>query len=178
MTAKVVHLALFKEEQIDHAAEAISRLHELGIRDQDISVISGIPYSERILGRPMSWTNIGRIGLTGAVLGFLVASFLNFGTPLLYPIRVAAMGLTPIPTALVVTFELTMLGLLISTFIGVFVETISPSFGPKGYHPKISDGHIGILFSGPAQLDEKFHTALGELGAELVHEVEEEKLWL
>ncbi|HAD06462.1 MAG TPA: hypothetical protein DCE76_04815, partial [Anaerolineaceae bacterium] len=63
MTAKVVHLALFKEEQVDHAAEAISRLHELGIGDEDISVISGIPYSERILGRPMSWTNIGRIGL-------------------------------------------------------------------------------------------------------------------
>ncbi len=178
MTAKVVHLALFKEEQIDHAAEAVSRLHQLGIEDHDISVISGIPYSEKILGRPMNWTNIGRIGLIGAVLGFLVASFLNFGTPLLYPIRVAAMGLAPIPTAIVVTFELTMLGLLISTFIGVFVETISPSYGPKGYHPKISDGYIGVLFSNPTQLDEKIHSVLGELGAELVHEVEEEKLWL
>lgn len=178
MAAKVVHLALFKEEQIDHAAEAISRLQAMGIEDRDISVISGIPYSEKILGRPMGWSNIGKIGLAGAVLGFLVATFLNYGTPLLYPIRVAAMGLAPIPTSIVVTFELTMLGLLISTFIGVFVETISPSYGPKGYHPKISDGHIGVLFSGPVQLDEQLHSALSDLGAELVHGVEEKKLWL
>lgn len=178
MTSKVVHLALFKEEQIDHAAEAIARLRGLGIADKDMSVISGIPFSEKVLDRPMSWTNVGRIGMAGAVAGFLVAAFLNFGTPLLYPIRVAAMPLQPIPTAIVVTFELTMLGLLISTFIGVFIETITPSFGPKGYHPKISDGHIGVLFSGPAELDQGIHSALGELGAELVHEVEEEKLWL
>lgn len=179
MPSSVVHLALFKEDQIDHAAEAISTLRGLGIRDKDIAVISGIPYSERILGRPMSWTTIGRIGLGGAVIGFLVGIALSFGTPALYPIRVAAMPIIfPIPTSIVVTFELTMLGLLISTFIGVFVETIAPSYGPKGYHPKVSDGHIGILFSGPGELDEGLHTALGELGAEMVHDVEEEKLWL
>jgi hypothetical protein len=178
MYSKVVHLALFKEEQIEHAVEAISRLRGLGIPDRDISVISGIPYSDRILGRPMRWTNIGRIGIAGAIAGFLVACVFNFGTPLLYPLRVAAMPLFTIPTSIVVTFELTMLGLLISTFIGVFVETISPSYGPKGYHPKVSDGHIAVLFSGPSELDQGIHTALDELGAEVVHDVEEEKLWL
>lgn len=179
MPATVVHLALFKEDQIDHAAEAISRLRSLGIHDKDITVISGIPYSEKILGRPLNWTTIGRIGLGGAIVGFLVGAALNFGTPALYPIRVAAMPVIfPIPTSIVVTFELTMLGLLISTFIGVFVETITPTFGPKGYHPKISDGHIGILFSGPSELDEGMHSALGALGAEMIHDVEEEKLWL
>lgn len=178
MYSKVVHLALFKEEQLEHAVEAIGKLRDLGIQDRDISVISGIPLSEKILGRPMSWTNIGRIGIAGALAGFIVACLLNFGTPLLYPIRVAAMPLLTIPTSIVVTFELTMLGLLISTFIGVFVETISPTFGPKGYHPKVSDGHIGVLFSGPSELDEGVHTTLNALGAEVVHDVEEEKLWL
>ncbi|MGB9800699.1 MAG: quinol:electron acceptor oxidoreductase subunit ActD [Thermanaerothrix sp.] len=177
MSANMVHLALFKETAIDHAAEAITRLREMGVSDRDISVISGIPYSERILGRPMAWTTIGRIGLAGAVVGFLVAVFLSFGTPLLYPIRVAAMPFQPIPTSIVVIFELTMLGLLISTFIGVFVETISPSFGPRGYHPKVSDGHIGILFSNPAQVEAEVHAVLEALGAEIVHNVEEERLW-
>ncbi len=178
MSINVVHLALFKEEQVEHAVEAIHRLRDLGITDQDMSVISGIPFSERILGRPMSWTNIGRVGLAGALVGFVTSLLLNFGTPLLYPIRVGNMELATIPTSIVVSFELTMLGLLISTFIGVFVETISPSFGPKGYHPKISDGNIGILFSGPSEMDQKIHQALTDLGAELVHDVEEEKLWL
>lgn len=179
MPSNVVHLALFKEDQIDHAAEAIGRLHKLGIRDKDITVISGIPYSEKILGRPLSWTTIGRIGLAGAVVGFLTGVALSFGTPALYPVRVAAMPVIfAVPTAIVVVFELTMLGLLISTFIGVFVETITPTYGPKGYHPKVSDGNIGILFAGPSELDPGVHSALGELGAEMVHDVEEEKLWL
>lgn len=178
MYTKVVHMALFKEEQLDHAAEAIGRLRALGIPDKDMSVISGIPFSEKILDRPMSWSNVGRLGLAGAVVGFITALLLNFGTPFLYPLRVANMPIIfPIPTSIVVTFELTMLGLLLSTFLGVFVETISPSYGPAGYHPKVSDGHIAVLFSGPMDLDQQFHTVFKELGAVLEHDVEEEKLW-
>ena len=65
-----------------------------------------------------------------------------------------------------------MLGLLISTFLGVFIETISPSYGPSGYHPKISDGQIGILFACPPDLDEQMHAALAGLGAQMVHRSE------
>jgi len=179
MNTKVVHMALFKEEQIDHAAESITRLRSMGVQDKDISVISGIPYSEKILDRPMRWSYVGRIALGGAIVGFLISLGLSFGTPMMYPLRVADLPIIfPIPTAVVVTFELTMLGLLISTFIGVFVETITPSFGPQGYHPKISDGYIGVLFSGPMDLDQKYHETFAELGATLEHDVEEEKLWL
>ena len=172
MADDTVHLALFKEDQVDQAAEAIGTLHTLGIADSEITVISGIPFSEKVLGRPMSWTRVGVIGLVGAVGGFLLAQALNIGTVIQYPIRVGGMPYIPIPTSIVVTFELTMLGLLISTFIGVFVETISPSFGPSGYHPKVSDGHIGILFTCPPWEDEQMHAALKELGAELVHRSE------
>jgi hypothetical protein len=35
----------------------------------------------------------------------------------------------------VVIFELTMLGLLLSTFLGVFIEMISPTYGPAGLRP-------------------------------------------
>lgn len=162
-----VHLALFKEDQLERAVEAIGRLRKLGISDHDISVLSGIPFSERILGRPMVWTRIALIGGAGAVVGFLTSVALNFGTPLQYGIRVGGMPFAAIPTSIVVTFELTMLGLLISTFLGVFVETISPSFGPRGYHPNISDGYIGILFTCPARTLEQMHAALTELGAEI-----------
>jgi len=172
MAEETVHLALFKEDKVDHVAEALGRLRELGISDDDMSVISGVPYSDKILGRPMSWTRITQVGLVGAVLGFLVAAALVWGTPALYSLRVGGHPLFPIPTAIVVMFELTMLGLLISTFLGVFVEMISPSFGPKGYHPKVSDGHIAILFTCPPEQDRKMHAALTELGAELVHRSE------
>ena len=172
MADDTVHLALFKEDQIDLAAEAIGALHGLGIADSEISVISGVPYSDRILGRPMGWSRVAQIGLAGAVVGFLTAQLLNIGTVLQYPIKVGGMPYFPIPTAIVVTFELTMLGLLISTFIGVFIETISPSFGPQGYHPKVSDVYIGILFTCPPWEDEQMHAALQKLGAEIVHRSE------
>src|SRR5512133_870473 len=105
-----IHLALFKEDKIDHVAEALGKLHTLGITDRDISVISGVPYSDKILGRPMSWTRIPQIGMAGAVLGFIIAMILNWGTPALYSLRVGGQSLFPIPTSIVVTFELTMLG--------------------------------------------------------------------
>jgi hypothetical protein len=67
MAFGTVHLALFNENQIDEAAEAISRLRDLGIGDEDISVISGIPLSDRMLGRPMTWTRVPIIAGVGAI---------------------------------------------------------------------------------------------------------------
>ncbi|MBE3143332.1 MAG: DUF3341 domain-containing protein [Planctomycetes bacterium] len=163
----VIHLALFNENDIDRASQAVSHLREMGISDRNISVISGVPYSDKVLDRPMVWTRIPLIALSGAGLGFIVALALSFGTPYLYPVLVGNQPLYAIPTSIVVIFELTMLGLLISTFIGVFVETISPTFGPKGYNPKISDGYIGVLFSCPSRASDRLKAGLVELGAEL-----------
>jgi hypothetical protein len=168
MKNEMVQMALFKEEEINEAAEAIARLRGLGLRDKDMSVISGVPYSERILGRPIAWTRVPLIALAGALVGFMGAVGLNVFPNIQYPLTVGGMPLFALPTSIVVTFELTMLGLLISTFIGVFIETISPSFGPRGYHPKVSDGYIGILYTSSPKMDERIHQSLDELGAEFV----------
>ena len=173
MTEKIPHLALFSEEAIDAAAEAVERLHDLGVDDSDISVISGVPYSEKILGRPMAFTRIALIGLAGALGGFVAALALSFGTPYLYPIQVGGQPLYPIPTSIVVTFELSMLGLMLATFLGVFVETISPSSGLRGYHPKVSDGNIGVLYAVPRDVEQAANDALTALGAEITHRPEE-----
>jgi hypothetical protein len=172
MTDELVHMALFKEDEIDAAAEAVDRLRSLGVKDEEISVISGVPFSEKILGRPMPWTNIPLIGLSGAVLGILLSLALNIGTPLLYPIQSGGMALIPIPPTIVLTFELGMLGLMISTFLGVLVETLAPSYGPKGSHPSISDGKIGVLFTIHSTLDQQVHAQMTQLGAEMVHHTE------
>lgn len=178
MARRIIHLALFNEDQVDETAEALEALRGVGIVDKDISVISGTPFSEKMLGRPQSWTRVPIIAIGGAVVGFLTAAFLNFGTPLLYPIRVGGMALQTLPTSFVIFFELTMLGLLISTFLGVFVEMIAPSFGPAGYDPRITDGHIGVLFWATPELDPKLHEALTNLGAEIINGAETKKLWL
>ena len=178
MSKPIVHMALFGEEDLIEVGEALDVLRGMGIPDSDISVISGVPFSEKMLGRPMSWTRVPLIAGVGAVVGFLTAAFFNFGTPALYPVRVGGMAFQTIPTSIVLQFELTMLGMLISTFLGVFVETISPSFGPSGYDPRITDGHIGVLFSAADELDPKLHESLAALGAEIVHGTEDKKLWV
>ena len=178
MPNPVVHMALFQEEALAEVGEALDVLRGMGIAESDISVISGVPFSEKMLGRPMSWTRVPLIAGVGAVVGFLTAAFFNFGTPLLYPIRVGGMAFQTLPTSIVLQFELTMLGMLISTFLGVFVEMISPTYGPKGYDARISDGQIGVLFSADSNLDPKLHESLSQLGAEILHGTEDQKLWV
>ena len=169
-TQEKVLLALFKEDQVDVVAEAVLSLRQLGVIDRDMSVISGVPFSDKILGRPMNWTRVPQMALAGAALGILVSLFLNLGTPLLYPIRVGGQPYLPIPTTIVLTFELGMLGLMLATFLGVFIETVTPGPEPKGYHPEITDGKIGLLFrcASSAELEKKAEAALLGLGAEMV----------
>jgi hypothetical protein len=65
--------------------------------------------------------------LLGALGGFGAAIMLNVISTWQYPLTVGGMPLIPIPTTIVVIFELTMLGMLLATFFGVFIEMISPS---------------------------------------------------
>jgi hypothetical protein len=170
MSEGTVHLALFTD--IDPAATAIDKLRELGIPDSDMSIISSMPYSDRMLGRPMSWTFVPKLAILGFLLGFVVSLLFNFGTPLLYPIRVGNLPYLPIPTTAVLTFEISMLGLLLFTFLGVIWESAFPSFGPKIYHPEISDGRIALVFNCPPEIHSLAHDALEVLGTEWMHRTE------
>ena len=167
-------LALF--EDIDPAANAIEKLHEMGLTDDRISVISGVPINPRMLGRPHPWTNVSRLALAGAVAGFLFGLFLNFGTPMLYAVRVGGQALLPIPPGLILLFEMTMLFALLSTFLGVFLESYFPNYRPMDYVPQISDGKIGVFFEVPQDEQQKYTDALNEVGAESVEPTEARQL--
>jgi hypothetical protein len=167
-------LALF--EEIDPAAEAIEKLHELGIADDNINVISGVPIAHKMLGRPHPWTNVSRLALAGAVTGFCFGAFLNYGTPYLYPVPVGGQYITPVPPGMILIFEMTMLFALLATFLGVFLDSYFPNYRPLEYVPEISDGKIGVFFRAPSDDQEKFIHALSQLGAESVRPVEAQQL--
>lgn len=159
-------LAVF--EDVDPAANAIEKLHELGVTDDQINVISGIPVQGRILGIPGALTNVSRIALLGSVIGMIVGIFLIYGTPDLYPLPVGGQPIFPIPIGWIVTFEMTMLGLMGFAFLGMFVDSGFPSYTPKQYVPEISNGKIAILFSYPRADEDKFVEAMKNVGAESV----------
>jgi len=167
-------LALFSD--LDPAAEAIERLHQLGLKDEQITVISGVPVMERILGRPIQWTNVSRLAMGGAAAGFLFGVFLNYGTPKLYSVQVGGQPLLPIPMGMILIFEMTMLFLLLATFLGVFLESYFPNYLPLEYVPEVSDGKIGIFFSCPEAERQTYQDAMSKAGAETVKPAEARQL--
>jgi len=167
-------LAVF--EDIDPAADAIEKLHEMGITDENINVISGVPVMHRMLGRPHPWTNVSRLSMGGAAAGFLFGIFLNFGTPYLYNVSVGGQFFTPIPPGLIITFEMTMLFAMLATFLGVFLDSYFPNYRPMEYIAEASDGKIAVFFKCPQTDTKKITDALNKLGAESVKPAEARQL--
>ncbi len=163
-------LAMFND--IEPASEGIDKLQQLGVTDDDMNIISGIPVKNTILGRPGAITYVSRIGMLGAIMGVFLGVFLIYGIPYLYPLLVGGQPIFPVPQGLIITFEMTMLGLMGFSFIGMFVDSGFPSYTPKQYTPEISDGKVAVLFSCPTGEQEKFIDALKEAGAEKVEPVE------
>jgi hypothetical protein len=170
MSEAVTLLAMFGD--IEPASEGVEKLQQLGLSDDDLNVISGIPVKNTILGRPAAITYVSRIGMLGAILGMFLGIFLIYGIPYFYPLLVGGQAMFPIPQGIIITFEMTMLGLMGFSFIGMFIDSGFPSYTPKEYAPEISDGKVAILFSCPANEQEKFADALKEAGAETVAPVE------
>lgn len=159
-------LALFQD--IDPAADAIERLRTLGVTDDQMEVISGIPILARVLGRPKKHTNIPRLALGGAAIGFLFGLFLAYGTPYLFPLHTGGQPLYPIPPGIILVFEMSMLGLMGTAFISVFLESTFPAYRKLEYVPEVSDGKIAILFKCPSEDENQFIEAMKAQGAESV----------
>jgi ActD protein len=166
MSEAVTLLAMFND--LEPASEGIDKLQKLGVDNDDMNVISGIPVKHTILGRPAAITYVSRIGLFGALLGMSLGIFLIYGIPYFYPLLVGGQPIFPVPQGFIITFEMTMLGLMGFSFIGMFIDSGFPSYTPKEYTPEISDGKVAVLFSCPADEQETYIDAVKEAGAETV----------
>jgi len=174
MTQEKTLLAVFSD--LDPATDAIERLRALDVHDDCMNVISGIPVTEAMLGRPSQWTNVPRLAGGGAVAGFIIGIFLALIAPDMYQIQVGVQAYVPGPPSVVVIFEMTMLGMLLSTFLGVFLDSYFPSYRPMKYVTEVSDGKIAILIECPGVDEAKLTDAMMKLGAESVRPAEAQHL--
>jgi hypothetical protein len=174
MSDSIALLALF--EDIGPAADGIEELHKLGVSDGHMNVISGVPIPGRVLGRPSAVTHVSRIALAGAILCGLLGLALTYAIPYFDPLYVGGQPLYAIPPGWIVTFELTMLGLMLFAFLGLFVDSGFPSYTPKEYVPEISNGKIAVLFRCDQQDQKRIVDALTERGAESVKPAEARQL--
>ena len=170
MTEPFTLLALFTD--IDPAAAAVGRLHEMGIPHDKMNVISGIPIAGRILGRPSPQSRVPQIAIGGAILGVLFGLFLIYGIPLLYPLPVGGQPMFPIPQGAIAVYEMMTLALMSFAFLGMFVDSGFPSYAPKDYVTGISDGKIAVLFSCTGMEEPRFVKEMKKLGAESVERAE------
>lgn len=147
------------------AADTIDQLRQLGVPDEKITVMSGMPYRAEMLGRRRARGRVGRIALVGAGLGLLAGLFLSAGIFLLYPLVQGGQPIVPIPPSLIILFETTMLGTMWATFFGLLIVNRFPIFKPQIYDPRISEGHIGVLAEVDAALADQVESVLTANGA-------------
>lgn len=176
MAENISLLALFSD--LEPAANAIDKLRDLGVAEEQMNVISGVPLNEAMLGRKEQESNVPKLAFAGAITGFLVGSFLAFVTPYWYPvpIQVGRQAIIPGPPTIIVLFEMTMLFLLLATFLGVFLDSFFPYYRPLKYVPEISDGKIAIFFSCPENQKDTMINSMTILGAEKVEVAEAKQL--
>lgn len=174
MSESITFLAMF--EDVEPASVGVEKLYELGLNDDQMNVISGIPIKNTILDRPSAITYVSRIGMFGAILGIGLGIFLIYGIPYLYPLLVGGQAIFPVPQGIIITFEMTMLGLMGFSFIGMFLDSRFPSYEPMDYVPEISDGKIAVFFKCPSERQAEFEKAMKEMGAESVEPKEAQEL--
>ncbi|HCB02394.1 MAG TPA: hypothetical protein DEP19_08435 [Anaerolineae bacterium] len=169
-------LAVFGD--LDPTANAIEQLRKLGVSDDCMYIVSGVPVTEAMLGRPPQHSNVPRVAMGGAILGFSAASFLAFIAPYWYPypIQVSTQAFVPWPPTFVILFELTMLGMLLSTFLAVFLDSFFPNYRPMQYVPEVSDGKYAIIVDCAHVEESKIKDLLKKLGAESIKPAEAQQL--
>ncbi|MCP4357094.1 MAG: DUF3341 domain-containing protein [Chloroflexi bacterium] len=143
MSEAIMLMGLFQKST--DTADAIDAVHKLGIPDENVTVITGIPYPEQALGRQHHWIRLPYIVLGGALTGLAIGLFLSVVTPNLYPLNVGGHPLSGGPPAAVITYVFTMMATIVATFLGVLWEMGVPSFEKKIYDKRVTSGYLAVL---------------------------------
>ena len=133
----------------DAAQRAVNSLRAAGYEDHDITVISGAPMEE------YEFSHIGRhsfqwyIACGGALLGFLGSTWLTTFAEKDWPIIVGNMPIVAWYPNLIVIFEMTMLGAIVSTVVTLIITAGLGRKMPKLYDPDVTNGKILVGIASP-----------------------------
>ena len=141
-------------DYVDSTVDAIGELRKAGIAS--IRVFS--PYPEHLIEEALGYdqspvrvfTLVG--GMTGAAAGFALASF----TSLDWPIITGGKPILSMPAYVIIAFELAILFGVLSTLIGMFINSRLPYVKPMVvYDPEFIAGRFGLYVAAPeGRIDE------------------------
>jgi hypothetical protein len=136
-------LALYAEPE--QAARAVEALRRAGFAEDEVEVLTGVPYPEGTFGEPPVKHRLSVYPFAGAAVGFALGAATTAWTQLAYPLATGGMPLLAIPPVINVLYETTLLGALAATFVGILLESRLPDFSPRPYDARITEGFIGVL---------------------------------
>ena len=129
-------------DEPDAAQRAYSSLKRAGVPSGDITVVSGEPFEAFEFSHRDHSLILFRLALVGGVIGFIAAVALVVGTERAWPLVTGGMPIVPWYPNLVIVFEMTMLGAIVTTVVSLLVAAKLPRFGKSLYDPAVSDGKI------------------------------------
>ncbi len=134
----------------DAAQRTVNDLRSTGISDRDIIVISSEPFEEYEFSHRDKATWLYWIAVFGGVIGLCIAYWLARTTEERWPLPTGGMPIVAMWPNLIVMFEMTMLGGILATVIGLLVTTKLPRRQPKLYDPEVCEGKILVGIENPA----------------------------
>jgi hypothetical protein len=124
------------------AQRAVDALHATGVADQGITIISSEPFEDYRFAHREQGTWMFWIAGGGGVVGLLFAAWLTRMTELAWPLPTGNMPIVAWWPNLIVIFELTMLGGILSAVITLLVTARIPTRRSQLYDPEVMDGKI------------------------------------
>ena len=132
------------------AQRAFTGLKRAGVAQGDITVISAEPFEAFEFSDRDKSLILFRLAAGGGVLGLVVAIALTTFTERAWPLDVGGMPIVAWWPNLIVMFELTMLGAILTTVVSILVAARLPNFRRSMYDVAVSDGKIlvGVPLAG------------------------------
>ena len=137
------------------AERAFTALCRAGIAAADITVISAEPFEALEFSRRDRSPILFRLASLGGVIGLIAGVLLTTETQEAWPLVTSGMPIVAWWPNLIIIFELTMLGAMLTTAISLLVTARLPRFGRRLYDPEVADGRIlvGVPLAGTRSAD-------------------------
>jgi len=136
-------LAMYGLYEEPAAAErAFTALRRAGVAETNITVISSEPFEAFEFSHRDKSMILFRLAGLGAALGLICGVLLTSGTERAWPLVTGGMPIVAWWPNIVITFELTMLGAILTTSVSLLVTARLPTRKRSLYDPEVSDGKI------------------------------------
>ena len=133
------------------AQQAVNRLRAAGLADREITILSGQPMEDFEFGHIDRKNSLWWVACGGGLIGNATGFFLTWLTETSWPMNVGGLPTYAWWPNLIIIFELTMLGAILATVIGLVV-TAGLGRRMKGiYDPEVTDGAILVGVENPAE---------------------------